>query len=214
MLEQDIILEIIYLLQIQEQMVIMQFGFVKIVNGGFSGEDNTTGMSTGDRIVLEDETTRGDSYSGDVIVQEKFTDLQQITDFFISNKGSGYTTLPTVSVTSSTGTNANIKGYGDEVGKVVKVKTVELGRGYENSPTPPTLTFFNNVIVTNISGTFIATQSVTSSSGGSGTIVSLDSDRGLLKIKDVTGNFNVDDTLTSALQVLVLLKNQMLQLLQ
>ena len=50
-------------------------------------------MSTGDRIVLEDETTRGDSYSGDVIVQEKFTDLQQITDFFISNKGGGYTTL-------------------------------------------------------------------------------------------------------------------------
>ena len=36
-------------------------GFVKIVNGGFSGEDNTAGMSTGDRIVLEDETTRGDS---------------------------------------------------------------------------------------------------------------------------------------------------------
>ena len=142
-------------------------------------------MSTGDRIVLEDETTRGDSYSGNVVVQEKFTDLQQITDFFISNKGGGYTTLPTVSVTSSTGTNANVKAYGDEVGKIVKVKTVELGRGYENSPTPPTLTFFNNVIVTNISGTFISGQSVTSSSGGSGTIDSLDSDRGLLKIKDV-----------------------------
>ena len=173
-------------------------GFVSIVNGGFSGEDNTTGMSTGDRIVLEDETTRGDSYSGNVVVQEKFTDLQQITDFFIFNKGSGYTTLPTVSVTSSTGSSAVIKAYGDEVGKVVKVKTVELGRGFENSPTPPTLTFFNNVIVTNISGTFVSGNSVTSSSGGSGTIDSLDSDRGLLKIKDVTGNFNVDDTLTSA----------------
>ena len=74
----------------------------------------------------------------------------------------------------------------DEKSSQIKVKTVELGRGYENSPTPPTLTFFNNVIVTNISGTFIATQSVTSSSGGSGTIVSLDSDRGLLKIKDVS----------------------------
>ena len=58
------------------------------------------------------------------------------------------------------------------------------------------------------------TQSITSSSGGSGTIVSLDSDRGLLKIKDVTGNFNVNDTLTSKLQAHVLLKNQMLQLLQ
>ena len=84
-------------------------GFVKIVNGGFSGEDNTTGMSTGDRIVLEDETTKGDSYSGNVVVQEKFTDLQMITDFFIFNKGGGYTTLPTVSVTSSTGTNASYK---------------------------------------------------------------------------------------------------------
>jgi hypothetical protein len=173
-------------------------GFVKIVNGGFSGESNTTGMSTGDRIVLEDETTKGDSYSGNVVVQEKFTDLQQITDLFISNKGGGYTTLPTVSVTSSTGSNAVIKAYGDEVGKVVKVKTVELGRGYENSPTPPTLTFFNNVIVTNVSGTFISGQSVTSSSGGSGTIDSLNTNIGLLKIKDVTGNFNVDDTLTSA----------------
>ena len=173
-------------------------GFVSIVNGGFSGESNTTGMSTGDRIVLEDETTRGDSYSGNVVVQEKFTDLQQITDLFISNKGGGYTTLPTVSVTSSTGTNASIKAYGDEVGKIVKIKTVELGRGYENSPTPPTLGFFNNVIVTNISGTFITNQSITSSSGGSGTIVSLDNNRGLLKIKDVTGSFNVNDTLTSA----------------
>ena len=53
-----------------------------------------------------------DSYSGNVVVQEKFTDLQQITDLFISNKkGGGYTTLPTVSVTSSTGSNAVIKAY-------------------------------------------------------------------------------------------------------
>ena len=34
-------------------------GFVSIVNGGFSGEDNTDGMSTGDRIVLESDTVIG-----------------------------------------------------------------------------------------------------------------------------------------------------------
>src|SRR6056300_1664843 len=55
-------------------------GFVKIVNGGFEGEDGTSDMSTGDRIVLEDATQSGDRYAGDVIVQEKFTDLQPITD--------------------------------------------------------------------------------------------------------------------------------------
>ena len=172
-------------------------GFVKIVNGGFSGE-NGTGMSTGDRIVLEDETTSGDPYDGKVLVQEKFTDLQQITDFFLTNGGSQYTSLPTVSVTSSTGSNAVIKAFGTDIGKIVKVKTVELGRSYEQSPTPPTLGFFNNGIVTGVSGTFLATNSITSSSGGSGTIVSLDTNTGLLKIKDVTGTFAIDDTLTSA----------------
>ena len=172
-------------------------GFVKIVNGGFSGETGTS-MSTGDRIVLEDETTSGDPYDGKVLVQEKFTGLQQITDFFLTNGGSQYTSLPTVSVTSSTGSNAVIKAFGTDIGKIVKVKTVELGRSYEQSPTPPTLGFFANGVVTNISGTFLATNSVTSSSGGSGTIVSLDANTGLLKIKDVTGTFAIDDTLTSA----------------
>ena len=172
-------------------------GFVKIVNGGFSGETGTS-MSTGDRIVLEDETTSGDPYDGKVLVQEKFTDLQQITDFFLTNGGSQYTSLPTVSVTSSTGSNAVIKAFGTDIGKIVKVKTVELGRSYEQSPTPPTLGFFANGLVTNVSGTFLGTNSITSSSGGSGTIVSLDTNTGLLKIKDVTGTFAIDDTLTSA----------------
>ena len=172
-------------------------GFVKIVNGGFSGEDNTTGMSTDDRIVLEDETTRGDQYEGKVIVQESGSGVGDITDLFLTNGGNQYTSLPTVVVTTSTGSDANIKAYGDEIGKIVKIKTVESGRSYENSPTPPTLGFFNNAIVISVSGTFIADDTITSSSGGSGTIVSLDTDRGLLKIKNVTGTFAIDDTLTS-----------------
>jgi len=173
-------------------------GFVKIVNGGFSGEDNTTGMSTGDRLVLEDETVRGSAYEGNVIVQDEATDLGQITDLFITNGGGQYTSLPTVSVTSSTGSDATVKAFGDDIGRIVRIKTVELGRGHENAPTPPTLGFFNNVIVTSVSGTFIVDDTVTSSSGGSGTIVSINTNTGLLKIKNVTGTFAVDDTLTSA----------------
>ena len=173
-------------------------GFVSIVNGGFSGEDNTAGMSTGDRIVLESDTVIGDQYDGDVIVQESGSGTNDVTDIFISNKGGQYTSLPTVAITSSTGSSATVKAYGDEIGNVVKLKTVELGRGYENSPTPPTLGFFNNAIVTSITGTFLVDNTITSSSGGSGTIVSLDTNRGLLKIKNVTGNFAIDDTLTTA----------------
>ena len=172
-------------------------GFVKIVNGGITGESGS-GMSTGDRIVLEDETTSGDQYEGKVIVQESGTGVEEITDLFIYNGGNAYTSLPTVSVKSDTGSNATVKAYGDDIGKLVKIKTVELGRSYENAPTPPVLGFYNNPIVTNVSGTFLYNDTVTSSSGGEGVIVSLDSERGLLKIKEVTGTFAVNDTLTSA----------------
>ena len=175
-------------------------GFVKVVNGGFADQNSNTDAATGaeDRIVLEEETTRGDPYQGIRLIQEKFTGLQTIDELFLTNGGNQYTSLPTVSVTSSTGSNGVVRAYGDDIGKIVKVKTVELGRSYEQSPTPPTLGFFNNGIVTEISGTFLVDNTVTSSSGGSGTIVSLDADRGLLKIKDVTGTFAIDDTLTSS----------------
>ena len=175
-------------------------GFVKVVNGGIADQNGSTASATGveDRIVLEEETTRGDPYEGIRLLQEKFTDLQTIDELFLTNGGNQYTSLPTVSVTSSTGSGAVVKAYGDDIGKIVKVKTVELGRSYEQSPTPPTLGFFNNAVVTSISGTFLTTNNITSSSGGSGTIVSLDTDRGLLKIKDVTGTFAINDTLTSS----------------
>ena len=172
-------------------------GFVKIVSGGFSGESGS-GMSTGDRIFLEDETTSGDAYEGKVIVQESGTGVEEITDLFIYNGGNQYTSLPIVSVKSDTGTNGSVRAYGDDIGKIVKIKTVELGRSYETPPTPPTLGFYNNPIVTNVTGTFLFGDTIAGSSGGEGVIVSLDSERGLLKIKEVTGTFAVNDILTSA----------------
>jgi len=175
-------------------------GFVKIVNGGIADQNGSAAAATGveDRIILEDETTRGDSYEGRLIVQEKFTDLQTVEEIFLTNNGNQYTSLPTVSITSSTGTGATVRAYGDDIGRVVKLKTVELGRSYEESPTPPTLGFFNNMIVTTVVGTFITNGTVTGgTSGATGTIASFDSDRGLLRIKSVTGTFAIDETLTS-----------------
>ena len=40
--------------------------------------------TTEDRFVLEDETTSGDQYDGNQIVQEKFTDLQTIEEIFLT----------------------------------------------------------------------------------------------------------------------------------
>ena len=175
-------------------------GFVSIVNGGIADQNGSTAAATGveDRFVLEDETVRGDSYDGKVLVQEKFTGLQTVEEIFLTNGGNQYTSLPTVSISSSTGSSATIRAFGDEIGKIVKLKTVELGRSYQESPTPPTLGFFNNMIVTDVTGTFISDNTVSGAGGASGTIDSFDSDRGLLRIKSVTGNFVLDETITSS----------------
>ena len=61
------------------------------------------------------------------------TNLNDITDVFLINKGSGYIYLPKVSITSS-GTNANVLAHGTEIGRVIGLKTNELGEGYQNSP--------------------------------------------------------------------------------
>src|SRR6056300_1580718 len=83
-------------------------GFVSVVNGGFTQETSTSTVDY--HIVLEDETTRGDQYTGNKIVQESETNsnLNDITDIYLTNNGSGYKTLPTVTVTSSSGTSANV----------------------------------------------------------------------------------------------------------
>ena len=108
-------------------------GFISVVNGGISGESGTGA----EHIIMEDETGRGDQYSGSKIVMEGATnsDLNDITDIFLINKGSGYTTLPKVSITSS-GSNANVLAHGTDIGRVIGLKTNELGEGYQNSPSP------------------------------------------------------------------------------
>ena len=179
-------------------------GFVAVVGGGFRQETGTTGTDGEDHIVLEDATTRGDQYTGDKIVQEIETgpslgDVEgDITDIYLTNNGSGYLTLPIVTVTSSTGSGANVLAYGDEIGRVIGLKTNELGEGYEASPTPPSIIFKNNLLLTTVTGSFVENDTVTGgTSGATGTIVSFNSNTNLLKLKDVVNSFDLDETITS-----------------
>ena len=169
-------------------------GFISVVNGGISGESGTNA----EHIVMEDETGRGDQYFGNKIVLEPETNsnLNDITDIFLINKGSGYTTLPKVTITSS-GTNANILAHGTDIGRVIGLKTNELGEGYQNSPTP-TIKFRNCLLLTNKSGNFNANDTITGgTSGAVGKLASYDADTSLLKVKDLNKNFDFNETITS-----------------
>src|SRR6056300_969597 len=193
---------------------------VSVVNGGITQEESDS--STDDHIVLEDETVRGDPYTGNKIVQESYKDnglggaeanTGDITDVRLIYEGNGYTSLPSLTITSSGGSSASIFANGSEVGRVLKLKTIELGSNYDNSPSPPTLTLPTYLLLSNRSGGFIVGETITgldsSSTAVTATVVSLDTDTNILKCSGATGTFAENTTITggTGLQTATVYKN-------
>jgi len=170
-------------------------GFISVVNGGITLEESSS--STEDHIILEEGTTQNDTYFGNKIVQESGTDVGNITDIFLYNEGSGYTSLPTVAITSS-GTGAILKAFGSRIGRVLDLNLVELGINHQLPPTPPTINLFKNCIVTGVTGTFVAGSNVSITGGITATVVSYNSSTGLLVLKNNSGIINLDSTVTGS----------------
>ena len=173
---------------------------VSLVNGGIAPEANTTGMDATDHIVLEDETTRGDSYTGNKIVQESGSGSGDITDIRIINAGSNYQSLPIVTVDDTNGSGATVFTYGSEIGRVLALKIVESGAEHQLSPSPPSLTLRKKVLVLDKSGNFLTSETVTGIASDStvvtATVISFDTDRNILTLSNSTGTFAENTTIT------------------
>jgi len=172
---------------------------VSVVNGGLTQETSTS--TTEDHIILEDETTRGDPYTGNKIVQESGTGSGDITDIRIISNGNNYQSLPIVEVDDTNGAGAVVYAYGSEIGRVLGLKIVESGAGYEASPTPPTLSLPSYLIISNLSGSFTIGETVTgvdiSSTAVTATVVSYNADTGVLKVSSPSGTFVENSSLTA-----------------
>ena len=167
---------------------------VAVVNGAIAGE---TGSGY-DHIVYETATSKNDINPGDKIVLEE--GIGDITDIRLINGGSGYSTTPTVTVTSSTGVNAEIFAYGNEIGNLLGIKVIEAGSGHEQSPSPPTVAIPQSIIVLQANGNYATDETITGgTSGNTGVVISWDSTRGILRLKDVSGPFTGHEVLTGAL---------------
>ena len=172
---------------------------IAVVNGGITPESGTSGASSTDHIVLEDETQRSDPYTGNKIVQESGTGSEDITDIRLLDNGNGYTSLPTLTITSSGGSSATIRAYGPEIGRIISLKTIEQGFDHDSSPTPPTLTLPMKMLVTGLTGgtgSFNANEVLTGSSGAKATVSSFDSGTGILTLVPTSGTFVVGNTAT------------------
>ena len=173
---------------------------VSVVNGGITTENGTVGATSVDHIVLEDETVRGDVYTGDKIVQESGSGNEDITDIRIINGGSGYTSLPTMTITSSGGNGAKVVPYGTEIGRLLNTKKIETGAGYEASPSP-TISLPSTIIIKDKTvGNFTEGETISGFNSGSSvitaTLVSFTTSNNLMVVKNATGEFDDETVLT------------------
>ena len=101
-------------------------GEVAVVNGGFTIEQDSLENGV---IQLEDSST-------DQLVMESATNsnTNDITKIKITNKGGGYLSLPTVSVTSSSGSSVNLFPISSSVGRALSTKVLDHGYRYEEAP--------------------------------------------------------------------------------
>ena len=154
-----------------------------------------------DHIVLESATQVGDAYIGDKLVQEEGTGVGDITDVHLTSPGNNYDKLPVITIDndSELGSSGKILCYGDEIGRIINSKIIESGAQYELSPSP-TLSLRTKLIITGASGEFSPEGTVTGEDADgnvvTATVVSYDSDRGLLTLSDASGTFANDTTIT------------------
>jgi len=171
---------------------------VSVVNGGFTQEESES--TEEDHLILEDETVRGDSYTGNKVVQESGTGSGDVTDIRIINAGSNYLSLPIVTVDDTNGSGASIFTYGSEIGRILSLKTVESGAEHQLSASPPSLTLRTKLLLLDKSGDFTTSETVTGIASDStsitATVISFDGDRNILTLGGTTGNFANNSTIT------------------
>ena len=119
-----------------------------------------------------------DSYGTDndqIAFEEGTVDTGAITRIFLKDGGAGYNALPTVTVTSLTGTGTALLATTNTIGAVDSIKIEDSGFNYS---TAPDLTFRANFILKDVTGTFEAAKTLTTHTG---TVKDWDSTTGLLE---------------------------------
>ena len=168
---------------------------VSVVDGGVTLE---SGTGTG-QLILEDETMAADSYFGNKVVQESGSG--DITDVRMIQTGNGFISLPTLTITSTSGNGAKVLAYGSEIGRALTINVIESGHNYQASPAP-TVILPTYILCTGVTGTFSEGETVTGAAATSGTVtstvVSFDTNTQVLKLSGANGTYGTDITITSS----------------
>jgi len=137
---------------------------------------NSSSLNDGFQLVMESATERDiipDNYSTDnnrFMVEDGAADTDgEIARVVITSSGGGYSKLPTATITSTKGTGGKIILTSTTIGNIIDVKVKDGGFNYSTSPTTNPNSHF---VLKDVSGTFVASNTLTTHSG---TVKSFDS---------------------------------------
>ena len=113
-------------------------------------EDDT--YSNGDLFVLEEDT---------FATQNEATSIRKVQ---VTDGGNGYSKLPTVSVTSDSGTGASLLANTTDIGRTNGIE-IKDGSFNLDSSNPPEVTFQAHFLLKDVTGTFAAGNTLTTHTG-------------------------------------------------
>ncbi|MDP7366839.1 MAG: hypothetical protein QGH83_06230 [Candidatus Pacebacteria bacterium] len=169
----------------------------------FTQEENYR-MAEEDHIVLEDYTVWLDGSSGNKIVQEAYkwqggsavASDGDITDIVVINPGRGYSSVPLLTITTASGTNGKIFAKGTNVGKIKDINIFDHGIHYTGTSE---VVSKNHYLIKNITGEFSTDETIVGgTSGATGVLKSVDTDRYILKILSTADSFIAGETITAS----------------
>ncbi len=161
-----------------------------------------TGYTINDIIEI---TTDGRGHGAHAIISAVGSS-GEITELRLINTGIGYTSLPIANIVTGSGTDAVLVAESTSIGNVLSVTMFDTGVGYIPMPEyaypskmdNSTITFLTTAILYNLSGLFQTGESVTSTSGGVGTLSRIDTYNNIAAILVESGTFAAGDTITGS----------------
>jgi hypothetical protein len=140
-----------------------------VATGMDSETDSNTEVVLGGSLLSEDESLSKDSYGTDtdgIILEEasffSVDESSEINRIFLVNGGSGYSKLPSLTVNSESGTDAELVALTKDIGMVTEISVTDSGFKYA---TKPDVVANTNLIVKDVSGSFAIDSALTTHTG-------------------------------------------------
>ena len=141
---------------------------------------NSSGHNAGHFLITETDQITLDSHGTDsdtFALEDGTVSTGEITRVFLKDGGEGYSLLPSIAVTSTSGTGAVLTSDTNDIGAVDSVNVTKQGFKYTGAPEGQ---FIANFLLKDVTGTFAVTNTL-ASSGHTGVIKSFNSTTKVLK---------------------------------